>query len=549
MALVRFDSRISSLVVLAVVCLLAIAPFFWRGSPSGHDFEFHMYSWMEVLSQWRQGIVYPRWAALAHWGYGEARFLFYPPGSWTLGAAIGSVFPWKMVPGVYVWIVLLLSGMTMLKLAREWLPPRDALFAAAFYAINPYHLVIVYWRSAYAELLAAALLPLLVLCVLRLDGRSFRPVINLGLLLAAAWMVNAPSAVMIHYSLAVLVLAKLLMERSWRPALHAAAAVVVGAGLASFYLVPAAYEEKWVNIAEVLSPGVRPQDNFLFTTIADPDHNRFNLMVSLVAIAEIVMAALAIWFARRRPDRNKWWSLLSIWVGITVLIMFSITNPLWQHLPKLRFVQLPWRWLLCLNAALAVLLTMAFRRWAARAAASAVLLAVVLTVAYRVQQPWWDTAADIREMSNAMADGTGYEGTDEYVPLGADSYELEKNARRVTAESTEPLKIKIEKWGPIEKQFSAESMAQQNLALRLFNYPAWKVRVNGDEVSPVSREVTGQMQVPIAAGANRVAVTFSRTPDRTIGGIVTLLSLVVLLSAWFTTRKTLARSNLGNPAG
>src|SRR5215475_6126752 len=103
-SLVRFDSRISSLAVLAVVCLLAIAPFFWRGSPSGHDFEFHMYSWMEVLSQWRQGIVYPRWAALAHWGYGEARFLFYPPGSWTLGAAIGSVFPWKMVPGIYVWL-------------------------------------------------------------------------------------------------------------------------------------------------------------------------------------------------------------------------------------------------------------------------------------------------------------------------------------------------------------------------------------------------------------------------------------------------------------
>ena len=47
----------------------------------------------------------------------------------------------------------------MYALARRWLPPPDALFAAAFYALNPYHLLIIYWRSAYAELLAAMIVP------------------------------------------------------------------------------------------------------------------------------------------------------------------------------------------------------------------------------------------------------------------------------------------------------------------------------------------------------------------------------------------------------
>ena len=165
-----------------------------------------MFSWMEVLGQWKDGIAYPRWAALAHWGYGEARFLFYPPASWTLGAALGAALPWKMVPGAYCWIVLALAGAAMYRLAREWFPAPDALFAAVFYALNPYHLLIVYWRSAYAELLAAALLPLLLLCLLRLKEPGFRPTLWLSLTLAAAWLTNAPAAVMIHYSAAGLAL-------------------------------------------------------------------------------------------------------------------------------------------------------------------------------------------------------------------------------------------------------------------------------------------------------------------------------------------------------
>src|SRR5574337_535878 len=117
--------------LLGTICLLVLVPFFWRGLPSGHDFEFHMFSWMEVLSQWKQGIVYPRWAALSHWGYGKARFLFYPPASWTLGAALGALLPWPIVPGAFLWIVLWLAGLSMYRFARQWLPAREALFAAA----------------------------------------------------------------------------------------------------------------------------------------------------------------------------------------------------------------------------------------------------------------------------------------------------------------------------------------------------------------------------------------------------------------------------------
>src|SRR5437667_7567831 len=141
---------------IAAVAFCVVLPFVKFGIPSGHDFEFHFNSWIEVVEHWKQGVAYPHWAALAHYGYGEARFIFYPPVSWTLGAVLGAILSWEVVPGAYVWLALTLSGAAMFVLARRWLSPRDALFAAILYALNPYHLIIVYWRSSMAELLAAA---------------------------------------------------------------------------------------------------------------------------------------------------------------------------------------------------------------------------------------------------------------------------------------------------------------------------------------------------------------------------------------------------------
>src|SRR5580698_9929856 len=62
------DARGGSLVwaplmSIAIAAFAVEIPFFFLGTPSGHDVEFHLYSWLEVLSQWKLGIGYPRWAA------------------------------------------------------------------------------------------------------------------------------------------------------------------------------------------------------------------------------------------------------------------------------------------------------------------------------------------------------------------------------------------------------------------------------------------------------------------------------------------------------
>ncbi|MFZ0860027.1 MAG: 6-pyruvoyl-tetrahydropterin synthase-related protein [Candidatus Sulfotelmatobacter sp.] len=509
-------------------------PFFFLGTPSGHDVEFHLYSWLEVVSQWKHGVFYPRWAALAHFGYGEPRFVFYPPASWTLGAALSAIFPWTVGSSIYIWIVLVAAGVSMFVLARRWLDRRDAIFVAVLYAVNPYHLVIVYWRSAFAELLASCLVPLLLLFVLKAVDEGRRVIVPLALVLAAAWLTNAPAAVMVHYSMALLLVFFAWQRRSPRLLFVAAAAVALGACLSAFYLLPAIYEQRWINIAEAVSAGSRPADNFLFVHTTDADHDAFNRIISWVAVFEmaVILAAAGVskvWMSTHwREIKRELWTALLGWAIACSVLMFPLSAVLWKVLPKVQFMQFPWRWLLCLSMIFSIFVAVGMRRWWWRGAVCGLSILVIVMAGHRIQPPWWDNSADLREMQDNMSDRVGYEGTDEYTPVGADPAAINKDARNVTVDGPAHAAIRVSRWDAESKMFTAEMSAPDQLALHLFCYPAWQADVNGHVVETASTDI-GQMLVPVEAGMNRVQIRFVRTRDRAVGGWISLITVMSMI--------------------
>jgi len=532
-----------ALLAVGTAVFTAEIPFFLLGTPSGHDVEFHLYSWLEVFAQWRHGILYPRWAALAHFGYGEPRFIFYPPASWTLGGFITAIFPWTIASPIYIWIALVLAGMSMFLLVRRWLDPASAVFAAVFYAVNPYHLVIVYWRSAFAELLASCLVPLLLMFVWKAVEGEKRVVVPLGCLLAAAWFTNAPAAVMIHYSLALLIVFFAWQKRAPRLLLVAGGAILLGACLAAVYLLPAVYEQRWVDIANAVSAGSRPTDNFLFAHTTDADHDAFNRIVSWLAIVEtLIVFAAALAGKLWRDARRQLWNALAAWVLVCGILMLPVSLVLWNVLPKLQFMQFPWRWLLCLSMVLTLFVTVGLRLWWQRAAVCIVSLLVIVGGWTQLQAPWWDNAADLREMQDNMYTGAGYEGTDEYEPLGADPTAIEKDARKATIEGPAHAAIDIVRWDTESKVFTAQVSAADRVVLKLFRHPAWRVEVNGREVETTARDATGQMLVPVAAGMNHVEIRFVRTRDRTVGGWISLIAFLMLILRWLLSRREAVKS-------
>lgn len=244
-------------VLIVIAATVAVIPMLIFGNAWGHDFDYHLWRWMDAAQQFREGIVVPRWAAGSNFGFGDPFFIFYPPLSWMSGATLGSILPWKMVPGAYVWLVLVLAGAAMWKCAKEWLDPPDAVMASLLYAVNPYILVMVYKRCCYGELLASAFFPLLVWGAFRMgrDANRTKTVFTLVIVFAAPWLADLPAAMVASYSLALLLLCNSFIQRSLRPILYGGLAILTAFVSLTFFLLPAAWEQRWVSMNLALRPG------------------------------------------------------------------------------------------------------------------------------------------------------------------------------------------------------------------------------------------------------------------------------------------------------
>jgi len=548
----RYRAWIFALGASLLASSLIVTPFFWLGSPSGHDIAFHAGSWLDAAGQWKEGIVFPRWAEWANHGFGEPRFIFYPPLSWMLGEGLGFVVPWNAVPGVFVVLVQTLAGMCAFALARRVLPERVALFGAFCYAANPNALLMVYLRSDFAELLASAVFPLLFLVAFELGGTlanrrgSLTRGIGLfGIILAMVWLSNAPAGVLASYSVALLFVWAAVTEKSWLPLARGAAGTALGFGLAAFYIVPAAYEQRWVNITQALSTGLLPQENFLCTQTGDPEHNLFNWVASSTALLMILLTGATALATRRgmvgeeeRSEKRKIWGALLLLSAAATLLMFRVTAILWNVLPELRFVQFPWRWMSILAVAFAVFLGAAASRRLGWLVAAVVLAILGGTGVFLAKHGWWD-GNDIPALRATIEQGNGFDGTDEYDPLdprGYDRYNLPGKAPLVRMlppkEDSSKMSsaiISVVKWTAEEKLLRVKAQGPLRIALRLIDYPAWRVELNGRQIEPERADGYDQMIVPVAAGESRVRVHFTRTWDRMLGGILSAVSLLVAL--------------------
>jgi 6-pyruvoyl-tetrahydropterin synthase-like protein len=550
-----------ALIAILLTAIAILSPAFFFGQFSGQDFAFHIQSWTEVTQQWHQGVVIPSWAAGAWNGFGEPRFIFYPPASWFMGASLGQVLPWNVVPEVFLFLVLSLAGVSMHRLARTWLSDEAALAAALIYMAAPYHLVDVYVRSSFSELLAGAILPLVTLCVFncarleqphsaQTDRVRWRNIALVSIVFAAIWLTNAPAALITSYAMAFLLVILAFRRRSFAPLFQGALGVALGLILASAYIVPAVFEQRWVDIEEAISEPLVYANSLVFRWIADPRHHMFNLMISIVAAFEIVIGFTAAMILRRRNGKigTAWVALVALAI-LSIIMMLPLTGSVLQFLPKMRFVQFPWRWLMILGISFSIFLGGAIvvaRRRLAVSLFYLIILASTAGILCKYFAAWDPGSDDLRAGIGAIQNRTGYDGTVEYHTRFGREADLPLNAPRVAllpggtehipgalGESpTEPTKgsVSIESWLNQKKVFTVASPLPIVAAVHLLNYPAWQIRVNGQPAESEADPDTGQMFLQLPAGTSHVEIHFGWTPDRTVGCAITGVGILILVS-------------------
>jgi hypothetical protein len=432
----------------------------------------------------------------------------------------------------------------MYRLARLALWPAAALAAALVYMANPYMLFVVYTRSAYSELLAAAIVPLLFLAVLR-------PRVHIALVaeaVAALWLTNAPAAVIGMYALLALAILSAWRHGSLPNLLRAAAGAALGFFLAAIYLWPAIFEQPRVQIARVKDAAYDFHRSFLFGHTGEPLHDAVLHNASWIAVvlfAAIAACTLFVYLRRRHWHtlQKRVFYTLAIFSGFALLLMLPISAFAWPHIPKLAFLQFPWRWLLAVAPVDAVLSgalvgAPALRRRIPIGLALIYSLLAVAVCSHNFFQPC-DAPDTPQSVIAQLRSGAGVEGTDEYTPINADTDDLQPAAPQVwfyTPDGSarpgdhKELRVhaQVNTWAATHKNFSVDLTEPATAILQLMDYTAWQVHVNGAPAQKDAPASSGQIQIALPAGHSDVQVDFVRTGDRVMGDLLSFVALLVL---------------------
>jgi hypothetical protein len=510
-----------------------------------------------------------------------------------LGAALGLVLPWPLVPLALTFLLLAATGLATRALARQALSDGAATLAGCVAIFSGYALFCAYERSAFAELAGGCWIPLLLLFVLRdrnPAGSFFHRVFDgsaapLAVVVAGAWLSNAPVGVMASYLLAAVAMAAALLSKSWAPLVRAAFAAALGMGLAALFLVPAIAEQSWADLQQAASdPGSMVENSWLFARHADPAlafHDVVLHQASMIAVLMIAVALAGLLLSLRRKSLSadrRWWVPLALIPVVILFLQLPISLPVWNLLPKLRYLQFPWRWLVVLEAPMALFFAAAvwpavparhWRRVAVTAACATAFLAVTATAGLDFFQSC-DEQDAVVPMVETYRSGAGVGGTDEYEPpatdnslfvIGLPGACLVADPSTVLGKGTgDPDAPPI--WqaaqGSCEETFAAPPVSAKNhaehfavtantghagyLILRLHRYPAWRVLVNGQPATDLPQRDDGLIAVPVAQGPVEITADWTATPDILLGRWCSGLGLLLVTALWLLERRFLRQS-------
>ncbi len=566
------------LLVAVVITRVMWAPALLAGHSAGFDLA-RMVTFHTAI---RAGDFFPLWSPDLYHGYGSPLFQFYAPLAYYFteilvlaGADVPTALKITQV------LALFASGLAMYALAVRHLSAWAACLGAVLYMAAPYRLLDIFVRHALAEHCAFVWLPLLVLGTERFLSEKSRAglvtgfIATVGLTLThnVTALIGLPPCVLAGWMLSQ-------RPRTFSSLLLAAAPAALGLGAAAFFWWPALsgraftaaddtmvdgyydFHRHFVEASRFLDPSWGFGEN-------GPDAaNRMSLQIGWPHLLAAVGALLLLLLDGRGKSaaaRTRW-SLVGVTIFAgAIFLCHQVSQPIWDALPLVQFVQFPWRFLgfAVFGAALcgAVLLDRAGTAWPrlemplGLVALSAVLLAYYpfyaearfLAVDTRSSNLIHATPALLDALESAgvltpianlvtpesiRATGERATAVDDFLPRGVQ--------QKPTAPPAAPLSTDsgtIHRWTrPGHNRYTAEVTLPTagQVTLRQFWFPGWTATVDARPVPTTPLGATAVVSCEVPAGQHVVEFSYRGLPQRRAGFIASVLSFV--LAAAITSR-------------
>lgn len=550
------------------------------GLPQATDAELHVFRLAELSRLIRGGEFYPRWAPNFYYGYGYPIFNYYAPLTYYLGLPVELLPGLDAVAGVkFVFVLgILLAGWGMFGfVAENWGVPAGYI-ATAVYLYAPYlQYVDPHARGDLAEAFSFALFPLALWSLDRLRRQAGPPRFILAALLVAA-------IILCHNLMAMVFFGLLLAWALWQLFFRQPNTVntpcfviplVMGVGLAAFFWLPVALEQKAVNLVTLIGDGGHFDFRNHFLTIRE----LFRLSPPLdwgatepefalnLGVGQWLLTGLGIgvWLTGRiTPRRSLTFFVLSL--ALLLFLLQAVSSPLWEIVPLLPFLQFPWRLLGPAAAMMAIVAggglgafsensQLPLGRWLP---AGAIGLVLLLALPLSQLPPWPADfgGTDIPALTRIELQGRwlGTTSTADFVPATVDVLPRrndglidqllanQKSIDRVNRLSLPDVATVInEEISPLHFRYAIASEREFRLRLFLFAFPGWQAKIDGQVVETEVGRPEGFLVVPVPAGTHTVDVQFVNTPARQLAWLLSGLSLLAtLFLAWQQKRDDLA---------
>lgn len=542
-----------------------------------HDARHSVFFLVEFDQTFRDGFWWPRWTPDFAFGYGYPLFNLYSPLAFY-AAELLHLVGLSLTTAIKTMYVLATvgAGLGMYVFVRRLYGSMAGLVAAIAYMYIPFHLVEIFVRSAYAEYVALAIIPLVFMAFTELIAKPTpRRVALAGLVYGLLPLTHHTSFftftpfLMIYILYLVAAKARFNLKSWVTHALAPAGAGLLGLALAAIYLIPVIAETRYIKVEQWTSGSYNFLQHFVYFSqlfeegwgygYAGPGaRDDFSLQLGIVIVG-LAIFALVFSLYRAYPHRNTALFFMASTL-VVVVLMSPLAAPLWQILPIAALVQFPWRLLAVTAFTLSVvsgslipaLAAVSYQPSAVSDNPSSfiihhssllllVLIIILASFAYTTPQytdipAWAETPLAVINWDRAsIVDRVGMvSATDEQPqtsPMEAQylSGEPLTTAGIIAGQGT----VEILHHGGASDRVRVVASGPVTLQFYTYDYPGWRVTLDDQVIDYRAEPPYGLVTVDLPAGEHMVQLRMGSTPARTVGTIVTVAAAMVIMGLFF----------------